>query len=153
MKQKDNNLTQFFAEYLTQRAGSKFQLNATSITMACWSALNDVDSDLNLAEVIFNMRSDFEYIYGVIDSLARTVTKDSEHGSARQQSHTSVEYFTIPEIASVYPISAQAVRKACRQGKLPFKSGTGKDKYLISKADMELYMVHAKGKNWSKKAN
>ena len=150
MKQKDNNLTKFFAEYLTQQTESKLQLNATNITMACWSALNDVDSDLNLAEVIFNMRTDFEFIFEVIDSLARTVTKDTKYGSAKQQSHTSEEFYTIPEIASVYPISAQAVRKACRQGKLPFKSGAGKDKYLISKADIELYMVHAKGKSWSK---
>ena len=145
MKQKDNNLTQFFTEYLTQRIGSKSQLNATSITMACYSALNNVDSDVNLAEALFNMRTDFEYIYGVIDGLARTVTRDTRYTKADKQ--VAEGYYTIAEVASIYPISSQAVRKACREGRLPYKDGTGKNKYLIGTADIDLYMKHAKGKS------
>ena len=56
------------------------------------------------------------------------------------------EYYTIPEVATHYSISQQAIRKACKEKRLPYKESSGKNKYLISKADMELYISHAKGK-------
>lgn len=59
MTNKERNLTQFFTDYLN----NKSEMNATNITMACYSALNGIDSSLNMAEVVFNMRNGLEYIY------------------------------------------------------------------------------------------
>ena len=77
MIKKGNNLTQFFTEYLSKRLGAQAELNATNIRMACYSALNGIDDSLNVAEVVFNMRNDFEYIYKVIDDIARSINKNS----------------------------------------------------------------------------
>lgn len=144
MIHKDNNLTQFFTDYLNNRS----ELNATNITMACFSALNGIDDSLNVAEVVFNMRNDFEYINKVIDSLARSINKNNVNyeNTKQRKSATSLEYLTIPEIHSIYAISQQAIRKACKEGRIPFKEGLGKNKYLITKTDIETYMAHAKGK-------
>lgn len=147
MTQKENNLTQFFTEYLAHRSNRTAELSATNITLACYGALNEVDASLNLAEVVFDMRTDFEYILDVIDDLARSIVKKVNKGSANQCKPTGDnEYYAIPEVASIYPISQQAVRKACTENRLPYKEGRGKSKYLIRKADIELYMAHAKGK-------
>ena len=142
MKHKENNLTQFFTDYLN----NKSELTATNITMACYSALNDTDCSLNMAEVVFNMRNDLEYIYKVIDDLARNINKKSkEHANTEQrQSIEATECLTIPEVHSLYSISEQAIRKACIEGRLPFKEGKGKNKYMIAKADIDLYMAHSK---------
>lgn len=144
MINRENNLTQFFTDYLN----NKSELTAINITMACYSALNNTDSNLNLAEVVFNMRNDLEYIYKVIDDLARSINKNSNaYDNVKQRkSATTLEYLTIPEIQSIYGISQQAIRKACNEGRLPYKEGIGKNKYLITKADAKLYMAHAKGK-------
>jgi predicted DNA-binding transcriptional regulator AlpA len=101
-----------------------------------------------MAEVVFNMRNDLEYIYKVIDDLARSINKNSNaYDNVKQRkSATTLEYLTIPEIQSIYGISQQAIRKACNEGRLPYKEGIGKNKYLITKADAKLYMAHAKGK-------
>ena len=143
MTNKENNLTQFFTDYLN----NKSELNATNITMACYSALNDTDSSLNVAEVVFDMRNDLEYIYKVIDDLARNINKNLNNNayesSKQRKSTATLEYLTIPEIQSIYSISQQAIRKACNKGKLPYKEGVGKNKYIITKADIELYMSHA----------
>lgn len=148
MKQKDNNLTQFFTEYLTQRSDRTKELTATNITLACYGALNETNSDLNLAEVIFNMRTDFEYILNVIDTLARDIAKNTSNNSRNHsKSAEDCEYYTIPEATSIYPISQQAIRKACIEKRLPYKEGRGKNKYLIRKADIEIYIAHAKGKH------
>lgn len=146
MTNKENNLSQFFTDYLN----NKSELNATNITMACYSALNDIDSSLNMAEVVFNMRNDFEYINKVIDDLARSINKNEKcyEGNVQKKSATSLEYLTIPEIQSIYSISQQAIRKACNEGRLPFKEGKGKNKYLIAKLDAELYMAHSKSINF-----
>lgn len=148
MTNKECNLTKFFTEYLSSRLDSKSEMNATNITMACYSALNGIDSSLNMAEVVFNMRNDLEYIYKVIDDLARSINKNSNaYDNVKQRkSATTLEYLTIPEIQSIYGISQQAIRKACNEGRLPYKEGIGKNKYLITKADAKLYMAHAKGK-------
>ena len=142
MKHKENNLTQFFTDYLN----NKSELTATNITMACYSALNDTDCSLNMAEVVFNMRNDLEYIYKVIDDLARNINKKSkEHANTDQrQSIEATECLPIPEVHSLYSISEQAIRKACIEGRLPFKEGKGKNKYMIAKADIDLYMAHSK---------
>ena len=144
MTNRDKNLTQFFTDYLN----NKSELNATNITMACYSALNDTDCSLNMAEVVLNMRNDLEYIYKVIDDLARSINKNSNaYDNVKQRkSATTLEFLTIPEIQSIYSISQQAIRKACNEGRLPYKEGIGKNKYLITKADAELYMAHAKRK-------
>jgi hypothetical protein len=144
MKHKENNLTQFFADYLN----NKSELTATNITMACYSALNDTDCSLNMAEVVFNMRNDLEYISKVIDDLARQLNKNinsNNYGNVQQRkSATTLEYLTIPEIQSIYSISQQAIRKACNEGRLPYKESMGKNKYLIAKTDADLYMAHSK---------
>lgn len=145
MTNREYNLTQFFTDYLN----NKSELTATNITMACYSALNDTDSSLNMAEVVFNMRNDFEYINKVLDDLARTINKNSNsyENSKQRKSATTLELMTIPEIHSIYGISQQAIRKACNEGRLPFKEGQGKNKYLIRKADIDTYMPSAKVKN------
>ena len=145
MTNKESNLTQFFTDYLN----NKSELNATNITMACYSALNDADSSLNMAEVVFNMRNDLEYIYKVIDNIARSINKLSNaYDNVKQRkSATSLEYLTIPEIQGIYGISQQAIRKACNEGRLPYKEGKGKNKYLITKTDAELYVSSSKSKN------
>ena len=145
MTNKENNLSQFFTDYLN----NKSELNATNITMACYSALNDIDSSLNVAEFVFNMRNDFEYIYKVIDDLARSINRNcNAYGSTKQRkSATTLEYLTIPEIHSIYSISQQAIRKACTEGRLPYREGIGKNKYLITKADAELYVANSKSNN------
>ena len=138
MKHKESNLTQFFTDYLNNRS----ELTATNITMACYGALNDTDCSLNMAEVVFNMRNDLEYIYKVIDNLARSINKNANaYDNVKQRkSATTLEYLTIPEIQSIYSISQQAIRKACNEVRLPYKEGIGKNKYLITKADAELYV-------------
>lgn len=145
MSNQECNLTQFFTDYLN----NKSELNATNIKMACYSALNGIDSSLNVAEVVFNMRNDFEYINKVIDDLARSINIRFNHyeRSERKKSAMSLEYLTIPEIESIYCISQQAIRKACNEGRLPYKEGIGKNKYLITKEDAELYMANSKKKH------
>lgn len=142
MIHKDNNLTQFFTDYLN----NKSELNATNITMACFSALNGIDDSLNLAEVVFNMRNDFEYINKVIDDLARKININSKNYGTKEQRQSKEDYYTIPQIQSIYGISQQAIRKACTEKRIAFKEGLGKSKYLISKADIDTYMTSAKGK-------
>ena len=145
MSHKENNLTQFFTDYLN----NKSELNSTSIKMACFSALNDIDDSLNVAEVVFNMRNDFEYIVKVIDDIARDISKNrnNNENTKQRKSATNIELLTIPEIHSIYSISQQAIRKACTEKRIPYTEGFGKNKYLIAKADIELYMSHAKVKN------
>ena len=149
MKQRDNNLTKFFCEYLTQRVESKAHLSASSITMACYSAMNELDTDINIAEVVSDMRSDFDYILEVLDNMARGLFKEQKISKSGRQADKPGELYTINEIACLYPISSQAIRQACRNGRLSYTPGYGKDKYLISKPDIELYMKHAKGKNFN----
>lgn len=147
MKHKESNLTQFFTDYLNNRS----ELTATNITMACYGALNDTDCSLNMAEVILNMRNDLEYIYKVIDNLARSINKNANaYDNVKQRkSATTLEYLTIPEIQSIYSISQQAIRKACNEGRLPYKEGVGKNKYLIAKTDADLYVAHSKSKQYN----
>ena len=119
--------------------------------MACYGALNDTDCSLNMAEVILNMRNDLEYIYKVIDNLARSINKNANaYDNVKQRkSATTLEYLTIPEIQSIYSISQQAIRKACNEGRLPYKEGVGKNKYLIAKTDADLYVAHSKSKQYN----
>ena len=147
MKHREKNLTQFFTEYLTLRSERNNELTATDITLACYGALNEVDASLSLPEAFTNMRTDFEYILKVIDNLARSTIKNMDNENKNQSKPTiGNEYYTIPEVATHYSISQQAIRKACKEKRLPYKESSGKNKYLISKADMELYISHAKGK-------
>ncbi len=144
MTNKESNLTQFFIDYLN----NKSELNATNITMACYSALNDTDCSLNMAEVVFDMRNGLEHIYKVIDDLARNINKNinkiAYDDIKQRKSATTLEYLTIPEVHGIYGISQQAIRKACNEGRLPYKEGKGKNKYLITKTDAELYIAHSK---------
>jgi len=153
MKHRENNLTQFFTNYLTHRLVHKAVLNATNITIACYGALSEIDESLNIAEVVYNLRTDFEYIFKVIDSISRDIVKnENKNGVNQRKPIESIEYYTIPEIASIYNISQQAIRKACNESRVSYKEGRGKNKYLICKADIELYMAHAKGKYWKNAA-
>ena len=144
MTNKESNLTQFFTDYLN----NKSELTATNIIMACYGALNDTDCSLNMAEVVFNMRNGLEYIYKVIDDLARNINKNINNIAyddiKQRKSATTLEYLTIPEMHSIYSISQQAIRKACNEGRLPYKKGLGKNKYLITKTDAELYVNKSK---------
>jgi MinD superfamily P-loop ATPase len=142
MTNRENNLTQFFTDYLN----NKSELTATNITMACYSALNGIDDSLNVAEVVFNMRNDFEYISKVVDDLARSININVKRYGKENKSESIEDNYTIPEIQSIYAISQQAIRKACNEGRLPFKEGQGKNKYLIRKVDIDTYMTSAKGK-------
>ena len=142
MTYKENNLTQFFTDYLN----NKSELNATNITMAFFGALNGIDSSLNVAEVVFNMRNDFEYINKVIDDLARKINIKTDDYGTKKQRQSIEDYYTIPQIQGIYGISQQAIRKACNESRLPFKEGQGKNKYLIRKDDIDTYMTSAKGK-------
>lgn len=146
MTKKENNLTQFFTEYLSTRLGAKSELNATNIRMACFSALNGIDNSLNLAEVVFNMRNDLEYIYKVVDDLARSINISYNNCDIEEKSKSIEDYYTIPQIQNVYGISQQAIRKACAEKRLPYKKGLGKNKYLIAKNDIDTYMSHSRGK-------
>ena len=150
MKHRENNLTQFFSDYLAHRLDDKAELNATDITIACYGALNEIDKSLNIAEVVFNLRTDFEYILKVIDGLARDIVKnENKSGVNRSNPTENSEHYTIPEAASIYNISQQAIRKACTEKRLRYTSGQGKNKYLIRKTDVELYMARAKGKRFN----
>ena len=145
MTHQENNLTQFFSDILN----NKSDLNYTNITVAVFTAIGGLDSSLNIAEVIFDMCNNFEYINKVLDDLARQLNKKSkEHANTEQrQSIGATEYLTIPEMHSLYSISQQAIRKACNEGRLRFKEGVGKNKYLIAKSDADLYMAYSKGKH------
>lgn len=148
MIKKESNLTQFFTEYLSKRLGAQAELNATNITIACYSALNGIDDSLNVAKVVFDMRKDFDNIYKVIDNIARNIIKNcTVNENVKQgESDKTQEYLTIPEIHSIYGISQQAIRKACTEKRIPFKEGHGKNKYLIAKADIEMYVKCSKHK-------
>ena len=145
MTHQENKLTQFFSDILN----NKSDLNYTNITVAVFTAIGGLDSSLNIAEVVFNMRNDIEYIYKVIDDLARSINKKSKEDAHTEQRQPieATEYLTIPEIQSVYSISQQAIRKACNEGRLRFKEGMGKNKYLIAKTDADLYLAHSKNKH------
>lgn len=150
MKHRENNLTQFFSNYLTHRLGNKAEINATNVTIACYGALSEIDESLNIAEVVFNLRTDFEYIFKVIDSLARDIVKNENKNGVNESKPTeNIEYYTIPQVASLYSISQQAIRRACTEKRLPYKNGQGKNKYLVRKTDVELYMASAKGKHFN----
>lgn len=148
MTHQENNLTQFFSDILN----NKSDLNYTNITVAVFTAIGGLDSSLNIAEAIFDMCNNFEYINKVLDDLARQLNKKSkEHANTEQrQPIEATEYLTIPEVHSLYSISQQAIRKACIEGRLPFKEGKGKNKYIIAKADIDLYMANAKKCNKEK---
>ena len=81
MSNSECNLTQFFTDYLN----NKSELNATNIKMACYSALNGIDSSLNVAEVVFNMRNGLEYITKVIDDLARSLNIKTSSYDGKEQ--------------------------------------------------------------------
>lgn len=149
MIKKENNLTQFFTEYLSKRLGAQVELNTTNITMACYSALNGIDDSLSVAEVVFEMRNDFECIYKVIDNLARDINKNINvyDRTKQRKSATTLELLTIPEIHCIYGISQQAMRKACVEKRISYREGTGKNKYLITKADVEMYVKCSKHKH------
>lgn len=150
MTHRDNNLTQFFTEYLNIRLGRKSELTHTNITMACCSALNGIENSFNIAEVVLDMRNDLENIYKVVDDLARNINNKNKSYERNNQGKPS-EHLTIPEIHSIFGISQQAIRKACTEKRLPFIEGKGKNKYLISKADAEKYMKHARRRDKEKR--
>lgn len=150
MKYKESNTTRIFSEYLKYAIENKGEFNTNNITMACYASLNEIDTNHNIAEVVFNMQSDFEFILNVIETIAKDIDKQQKIDSPNHKSSfEGNDYFTIPEIALNYNITEQAIRKACKEGRLNYKKGFGKNKYLITKQDIKQYMASAKGKNLS----
>ena len=147
MKQKDNNLTQFFSEYLKFTLENEGKFNVNNITMACYGALNELDTCYNIAEVSLNMRNDMEIVLMAIEKIAKDTNKQQRIDTQNNNSAIKGDSkYTIPEIEKEYHISGQAIRKACKEGRLSYEKGYGKNKYLISKNDIMTYMVSAKGK-------
>ena len=146
MTYKETNLTEFFKEYLTRCIKGNLELSAINITLAFYSALNELDKEIDLAEVMVKLNSDFEYMSKTLDNLTRKTFKEWRYEKIKEDPNKKEShYYTVPEISTIYHISQVAIRKACICGRLPYKLNVGrKNKYIICKADIEQYMTHAK---------
>ncbi len=142
MTYKETNLTGLFREYLCRCIEGDLELSTNNITLAFYSALNELDNTIDLAEVMVKFIHDFEYITKTIEYLARKTFKEWRYEQMKVEPYKKENhYYTIPEISTIYHISQAAIRRACVVGKLPYKEKKGmKCKYHISKADIEQYM-------------
>lgn len=147
MKNRDYNLTNSFMEYL-RFASSNSYLNHNTIIISLYGALNDIDQDENIVNLMEKMISDYARIGEVITAEAKEIFKNEKYELiSNRKDENNNELYTPQEISANYHISEQAIRKACQEGRLPFEEGKGKIKYLIKKDDIEKYMQTAKGKN------
>lgn len=146
MINRENNLTNSFLEYLNF-ASSNSYLNDNTIKLSIYGALNEMDENENIVKLMQKMVSDYELIGKVITAEAKDIFKNGKYELINQRQDANNKYFTPQEIAAIYHISEQAIRKASKEGRLPFEEGKGKIKYLIKKDDIEKYMQTAKGKN------
>lgn len=151
MINRDNNLTNSFQEYLNY-ASSNNNLSDNTIIMSIYGALNEMDKDEDIVKLLRNMSRDYEHICMVLTVVARDFCKNQKYELINHGKDANDKVFTPQEIASIYSISEQAIRKACKEGRLPFEKGMGKNKYLIKKDDIEKYMHTAKGKSENKAA-
>ena len=148
MTYKETNFTNLFREYLRLCIEGDLQLSVSNITMSFYSALNELDSATNLSEAMIKFQSDFDYIAKTLHQLTSKTFRDWRYELMEVEPYKKVtEYYTIPEITTIYGISQTAIRKACVEGRLSYNEDKGKKcKYLIAKSDIEQYMSYAKGK-------
>jgi hypothetical protein len=64
--------------------------------------MNELDTDINIAEVVSDMRSDFDYILEVLDNMARGLFKEQKISKSGRQADKPGELYTINEIACLY---------------------------------------------------
>ena len=147
MTNRDNNLTASFAEYL-KIASHIEEISDNNITMSIFGALNDMDSDEDTIRLIYKMILDYEHIVNVLTPIYKTMEKSRKIENINQKKNANDTKLTPQEMASQYDITEQAIRRACKEERLPFEKGTGKIKYLIKKEDAIKYMQSAKGKNF-----
>jgi excisionase family DNA binding protein len=145
MTNRDINLTASFAEYLNTASNIE-EISDNNIIMSIYGALNDLDSDEDIIRLIHKMIIDYEHIGKVLTAIAKDIGKNAKIESINQKKLLTDKWLTSKEAAELYPISEQAIRKACREGRLSFEKGTGKNKYLVKREDIAKYMQSAKGK-------
>ena len=145
MLYKDSNLTKLFKELAENL--DYLQLDYNNIAMACFSAINELDNNQCISDVVCNMSMALQKIIDVVNELA-TRTKKADKIRVHPRNTDDKDYCTVPDLTNIYTnISGEAIRKACKEGRLQHKKGTGKNKYLIKKSDFETYIKSAKGKN------
>jgi len=145
MINRENNLTNSFQEYLNY-ASCNNNLSDNTIIMSIYGALNEMDEDENMVKLLQNMIHDYEYISTVLTVVAKDICKNEKYELVNHRKEANDKVYTPQETAAIYPITEQAIRKACKEGRLPFEKGKGKNKYLIKKDDVDKYMQTAKGK-------
>lgn len=146
MTNRDINLTASFAEYLNIASNIE-EISETSITMSFYSALNELNVDIDPLIIAEKMILDYERISEVITTIVKEMGKNAKIGTIKQKKLLTEKWVTSKEATEIYDISEQAIRKACREGRLSYEKGTGKIKYLIKKEDIAKYMQSAKGKS------
>ncbi len=142
---KNINLIDSFSKYL-DFALNKVELNDIEITMSVYGALVGMDTEEDMAELMPKMVLDYEHIVKVLTQITKDMEKSRKIESINQKNLLKDKWVTSKEAAEIYDISEQAIRKACREGRLSYEKGTGKIKYLIKKEDIAKYMQSAKGK-------
>jgi excisionase family DNA binding protein len=147
MTNRDNNLTASFAEYL-KIASNIEEISDNNITMSIYGALNDMDSGEDTIRLIYKMIIDYEHIVNVLTPIVNNMEKSRKIENINRNKNADDIKITPQEMACQFGISEQAIRKACREKRIPFEKGTGKIKYLIKKEDAMKYMQSAKGKNY-----
>jgi hypothetical protein len=151
MTNRDINLTTSFAEYLNIASNIE-EISETNITMSFYSALNELNVDIDPLIIAQKMIMDYERISEVITTIVKEMGKNAKIESIKQKKLLTDKWVTSKEATEIYDISEQAIRKACREGRLSYEKGTGKNKYLIKKEDIAMYMQSAKGKSIKKAA-
>ena len=146
MTNRDINLTTSFAEYLNIASNIE-EISETNITMSFYSALNELNVDIDPLIIAQKMIMDYERISEVITTIVKEMGKNAKIESIKQKKLLTDKWVTSKEATEIYDISEQAIRKACREGRLSYEKGTGKIKYLIKKEDIAKYMQSAKGKS------
>ena len=146
MTNRDINLTTSFAEYLNIASNIE-EISETNITMSFYSALNELNVDIDPLIIAQKMIMDYERISEVITTIVKEMGKNAKIESIKQKKLLTEKWVTSKEATEIYDISEQAIRKACREGRLSYEKGTGKIKYLIKKEDIAKYMQSAKGKS------
>ena len=107
-----------------------------------------MDSDEDTIRLIYKMILDYEHIVNVLTPIYKTMEKSRKIENINRKKNANDTKLTPQEMASQYDITEQAIRRACKEERLPFEKGTGKIKYLIKKEDAIKYMQSAKGKNF-----
>lgn len=147
MTNRDNNLTNSFNEYLNYASGN-INLSDNTIKMSIYGALNERDKNESPGSLLQKMIFDYEHIGMVLTAVAKEFYKDEKKIKIRERIDVDDKKTLSPQEISVkYHISEQAIRKACKEGRLPFEKGKGKTKYLIQECDAYNYMQTAKGKS------